>query len=182
MNTSASTFCATCPTIRYSTTGSALCDLCAPNHFWHPRTQICEVCGVDRYEGAWCPTVGLDLSSILLKPGYWRVIKDSDELFHCDTRHWHRGGTLADASPPLQRTRLQVFVLIDDMGYNDMGYQSSDLGQLTPHMNALRASATTFLSAHAQTALSPTASPRRRRPRRSAELWRSEANSARPPA
>jgi hypothetical protein len=40
---------------------------------------------VDRYEGAWCPTVGLDLSSILLKPGYWRVIKDSDELFHCDT-------------------------------------------------------------------------------------------------
>ena len=79
----ASAFCTLCPLERYSTAGSAACDFCAPNYFWHPRTQICEECGVDLYEGAACPTSGLELSSLMLKPGYWRASEDSDEFFLC---------------------------------------------------------------------------------------------------
>ena len=33
-----------------------------------------------------------------------------------------------------------AFVLVDDWGYNDVGYQSTDLGDCTPHMDDLAAS------------------------------------------
>ncbi|CAM9596708.1 unnamed protein product, partial [Hapterophycus canaliculatus] len=35
------------------------------------------------------------------------------------------------------------FFLIDDMGYGDIGYQSTDLSELTPNLDALAAGGVT---------------------------------------
>ena len=41
------------------------------------------------------------------------------------------GGTGSDRKPNV------FFILIDDMGYGDIGYQSTDLSSLTPNLDAL---------------------------------------------
>ncbi|CAN0379579.1 unnamed protein product, partial [Pylaiella littoralis] len=45
-----------------------------------------------------------------------------------------------DTNGSVNTTRPNVFFfLIDDMGYGDIGYQSTDLSDLTPNMDALAA-------------------------------------------
>eukprot|EP00752_Nemacystus_decipiens_P014973 g13331.t2 len=56
---------------------------------------------------------------------------------------WEREGTTANGAPPGKGTATTkpnvFFILIDDMGWNDIGYQSLDLQGTTPNLDKLAA-------------------------------------------
>ena len=65
----------------------------------------------------------------------------------CSRAGFFRRGALGDSESPVQSLRATtstglphvVLLYADDQGYNDIGYQSTDLFELTPHLDSLAA-------------------------------------------
>ena len=58
----------------------------------------------------------------------------------------------AAATPP----RATIFILMDDLGYNEMGFQNSSRGLLTPHLDSLAAGGVRLSSYYTTPLCSPT--------------------------
>ena len=79
--------CSNCAESYHSKPGAANCSLCAVGYFMF--NGRCTACDVGPFIGTSCEDTGLTLSSVTLKPGYWRTDVASPEVFACG----EEGGT-----------------------------------------------------------------------------------------